>query len=80
MAKHKLERSPKRLNGHAWSRRRSTSRRDDARGETTIGILNSSPHAELHATRFCVNCERARALLERAGIAFEEIDLSSDLE
>jgi hypothetical protein len=39
MTKHKLERSPKRLNGHAW-----------------------------------------RALLERAGIAFEEIDLSSDLE
>ena len=27
---------------------------------------------------FCAECERARALLERRGIAFEEIDLSAD--
>ena len=40
----------------------------------------SSPMVELYTAPFCVDCDRARALLEREGIAFEEIDLSSDLE
>jgi glutaredoxin 3 len=38
------------------------------------------PHLELYTAPFCALCERARRLLERAGIVFEEIDLSSDLE
>jgi glutaredoxin 3 len=39
-----------------------------------------SPHAQLYTAPFCADCGRARALLERAGITFEEIDLSRDLE
>ena len=39
-----------------------------------------SPHAQLYTAPFCADCDRARALLERAGITFEEIDLSRDLE
>jgi glutaredoxin 3 len=34
----------------------------------------------LYTAPFCAECERARALLERRGIAFEEIDLSADPE
>jgi glutaredoxin 3 len=34
----------------------------------------------LYAAPFCAECERARALLERRGIAFEEIELSADPE
>ena len=40
----------------------------------------ASARVELYTTPFCVLCERARQLLERAGIAFTEIDLSSDPE
>lgn len=40
----------------------------------------SSPRVELYTAPFCALCERARQLLARAGIAFEEIDLSSDPE
>lgn len=32
----------------------------------------------LYSAPFCAECERARALLERRGVAFEEVDLSSD--
>ncbi|MGZ4300498.1 MAG: glutaredoxin family protein [Gaiellaceae bacterium] len=39
-----------------------------------------SPHAQLYTAPFCADCDRARALLERTGITFEEIDLSRDLE
>lgn len=39
-----------------------------------------SPHAQLYTAPFCADCDRARALLERSGITFEEIDLSRDLE
>jgi glutaredoxin 3 len=39
-----------------------------------------SPHAQLYTAPFCANSDRARALLERTGIAFEENDLSRDLE
>ena len=39
-----------------------------------------SPHAQLYTAPFCADCERARALLERTGITFEENDLSRDLE
>jgi glutaredoxin 3 len=34
----------------------------------------------LFTAPFCAECERARALLERRGIAFEEIDLSTSPE
>jgi glutaredoxin 3 len=37
-------------------------------------------HVLLYTTPFCAECERARALLERRGIAFEEIDLGADPE
>ena len=39
-----------------------------------------SPHAQLYTAPFCADCDRARALLERAEISFEEIDLGRDLE
>ena len=39
-----------------------------------------SPRVQLYTTPFCALCERARQLLERAEVTFEEIDLSSDLE
>ena len=35
-------------------------------------------HVVLYMAPFCAECDRARALLERRGIAFEEIDLSAD--
>jgi molybdenum cofactor sulfurtransferase len=37
-----------------------------------------TPRVLLYLAPFCALCERARQLLERAGIAFEEIDLSSE--
>jgi glutaredoxin 3 len=40
--------------------------------------VSSLPRVQLYTAPFCADCERARALLERAGIAFEEIDLSRD--
>ena len=39
-----------------------------------------SPRVQLYTTPFCTVCERARQLLEQAGVTFEEIDLSSDAE
>ena len=38
------------------------------------------PHAQLYTAPFCADCDRARALLERAEISFEELDLGRDLE
>ena len=55
-------------------------RRGDDRGETTVGIVTAAQRVELYTAPFCANCDRARELLERAGIAFTEIDLSRDLE
>jgi glutaredoxin 3 len=46
----------------------------------SIGVVILPPRVQLYTAPFCVNCERARLLLEHAGIAFEEIDLSRDLE
>jgi len=40
----------------------------------------SPPRVQLYTAPFCACCDRARALLERRRIAFEEIDLSRDLE
>jgi glutaredoxin 3 len=37
-------------------------------------------HVLLYTAPFCAECERARALLGRRGIAFEEVDLSADPE
>lgn len=42
--------------------------------------MTAAPLVELYTAPFCANCDRARELLERAGIAFTEIDLSRDLE
>ena len=39
-----------------------------------------SPHAQLYTAPLCSDCDRARALLERAEISFEELDLGRDLE
>jgi hypothetical protein len=39
----------------------------------------SPPRVELYTAPFCALCERARQLLARAGIAFEEIDLGATL-
>ncbi len=33
---------------------------------------------EMYATMFCGYCARARALLQRKGVAFEEIDVLED--
>ena len=35
---------------------------------------------EIYTTRFCGYCQSAKALLNRKGIAFTEIDVSGDLE
>jgi glutaredoxin 3 len=32
------------------------------------------PQVELYTTAFCPYCDRARALLQRKGVAFEELD------
>lgn len=40
----------------------------------------SPQRVQLYTARFCACCDRARELLERRGIAFEEIDLSADPE
>jgi len=42
--------------------------------------VTSALRVELYTAPFCANCDRARALLERAGVAFAEIDLSRDLD
>jgi glutaredoxin 3 len=42
--------------------------------------VSPTPALELYTAPFGALCERARQLLERIGIAFEEIDLSSDPE
>ena len=36
------------------------------------------PPVEIYTTRFCPFCHRAKALLQRKGIDFTEIDLSGD--
>lgn len=38
----------------------------------------SPPRVELYTAPFCASCDRARALLERAGVVYVEIDLSRD--
>lgn len=40
--------------------------------------MTSQRRVVLYTAAFCAECERARALLERRGIAFEEVDLSAD--
>ena len=42
--------------------------------------MTSAPNVELYTAPFCANCDRARALLERAEVIFTEIDLSRDPE
>lgn len=36
------------------------------------------PRIELYTTRTCPYCHMARALLQRRGLAFEEIDVTGD--
>ena len=38
------------------------------------------PPVELYTTRFCPYCHSAKALLKRKGVAYNEIDVSSDME
>lgn len=42
--------------------------------------MTGAQRVELYTAPFCANCDRARELLERVGVAFAEIDLSRDLE
>lgn len=37
-----------------------------------------SPHVRLYTTQVCPYCIRAKALLQKKGVAYEEIDVSSD--
>ena len=46
----------------------------------TVEAVISPPRVQLYTAPFCAYGDRARALLERRPIAFEEIDLSRDLE
>ena len=36
------------------------------------------PHVTVYTTQFCPYCHSAKALLAKKGVAFEEIDVSSD--
>ena len=36
------------------------------------------PQVTIYTTMFCPYCSRAKALLERKGVAFEEIDVGMD--
>jgi glutaredoxin 3 len=38
------------------------------------------PPVEIYTTRFCPYCVSAKALLQRKGVAFTEIDVSGDYE
>ena len=38
------------------------------------------PPVDIYTTRWCPYCHMAKALLKRKGVAFTEIDLSSDRE
>lgn len=42
--------------------------------------MRSPQRVQLYTAPFCAYCERARELLARRRIAFEEIDLSVDLK
>jgi glutaredoxin 3 len=42
--------------------------------------VSDPPLVELYTAAFCADCDRARALLERARVAFAEIDLGRDPE
>jgi glutaredoxin 3 len=37
----------------------------------------SAPHVTLYTTSWCPYCSRARALLTRKGVAFEDIDIEA---
>jgi glutaredoxin 3 len=38
------------------------------------------PPVEIYTTRYCSYCSAAKALLERKGVAYKEIDLGTDWE
>ncbi|MEP7029538.1 MAG: glutaredoxin 3 [Pseudolabrys sp.] len=38
------------------------------------------PPVEIYTTRYCPYCSTAKALLKRKGVAYTEIDVSSDWE
>jgi glutaredoxin 3 len=38
------------------------------------------PHVEIYTTRSCPYCHSAKALLNRKGVAFTEIDVTADRE
>jgi len=42
--------------------------------------VSSRPRIVLYSASFCAECERARRLLERRGLIFEEVDLGADPE
>ncbi|MGH7034979.1 MAG: glutaredoxin domain-containing protein, partial [Stellaceae bacterium] len=48
--------------------------RSAARLEQRIGMAK----VEIYSTMWCGYCARARALLQRKGVAFEEIDVDAD--
>ena len=42
--------------------------------------MSATPRVELYTAPFCANCDRVRILLQQAGVAFTEIDLSRDTD
>ena len=40
--------------------------------------MNAVPRIRLYTSRWCAQCEQARALLRLHGLAFEEIELDGD--
>ncbi len=38
------------------------------------------PPVDIYTTRFCPYCHAAKALLKRKGVAYNEIDVGSDME
>ena len=41
---------------------------------------NAMPPVEIYTTRFCPYCSAAKALLNRRGVSYSEIDVTSDFE
>src|SRR5690606_13733151 len=48
-------------------------------GQTRI-IVPTMPHVKIYTTRICYYCDRAKDLLRKKNVEFEEIDVSDDPE
>src|SRR5262249_15136987 len=43
-----------------------------------LGVFETMAKVELYTTMFCPYCSRARALLDRKGVAFTDIDITAE--